>query len=69
MIAEKIILEEQNLATLENLKNKDKNSGRVDINHLLARVRNQKNKETKINIVLFGLFASALLIVGIILSF
>ena len=44
-------------------------NGRVDINDLLARVRKEKEKESKTNIVFFGLFASLVLIVGILLSF
>ena len=44
-------------------------SGRVDINHLLARVRKEKNKENKISFIIFcGLF-SIIVIVGAILSF
>ena len=44
-------------------------SGRVDINNLLARVREEKKKENKMNLVFFCLFASLIFIVGIILSF
>ena len=44
-------------------------NGRVDINDLLARVRKKKNKESKTNIVFFGLFASLMLVIGILLSF
>ena len=44
-------------------------SARVDINNLLARVRDEKKKENKINLVFFGLFASLIIVVGIILSF
>ena len=43
--------------------------GRVDINDLLARVREEKKKENKVNLVFLGLFASVILVVGIILSF
>jgi hypothetical protein len=42
---------------------------RVDINDLLARVREEKKKEYKINLVFFGLFASIIVVVGLILSF
>lgn len=48
--------------------NKTKHSGRVDINHLLARVRKEEKKEYKINLIFFGLFASLVLVVGILLS-
>ena len=46
-----------------------KMSARVDINELLARVRKEKKKENKLNMVFFSLFASLILVVGIILSF
>tara|TARA_B100000767_G_C19356938_1_gene366205 strand:- start:90 stop:305 length:216 start_codon:yes stop_codon:yes gene_type:complete len=71
MSAEKINISDSNnlppLAT-PDLK-EEKIKGRVDINNLLARVREEEKKETKINIVFFGLFASLVIVVGIILSF
>ena len=42
---------------------------RVDINDLLARVREEKKKEYKVNLVFFGLFSSIIVVVGLILSF
>ena len=70
MSAEKIISEEQNLATLQTPKVADEVlPGRVDINKLLARVRKEKRQENKVNLIFFGLFSSLILIVGIILSF
>ena len=71
MSAERIInIEKKDTVTLKNLEEKEKIfNGRVDINELLARVRKEKEKESKTNIVFFGLFASLVLIVGILLSF
>ena len=46
-----------------------KTSGRVDINHLIARAKNVKKKEKKTNAIIFGIFSSLFLVVGIILSF
>ena len=46
-----------------------KMSARVDINHLLARVREEKKRENKANLVFFGLFTSLIVVVGLILSF
>tara|TARA_B100000795_G_C22412115_1_gene291248 strand:+ start:243 stop:455 length:213 start_codon:yes stop_codon:yes gene_type:complete len=70
MSAEKIITNDENPS---NLKSPDtinvKHSGRVDINHLLDRVRKEKQKENKINIIFFVLFAALIIIVGILLSF
>ena len=44
-------------------------SGRVDINHLIARVRLEKQKENKINLIFFGLIIALVVVVGTILSF
>ena len=44
-------------------------SGRVNINDLLARVRDEQKKQNKVNITFFGIFASLVIVVGIILSF
>ena len=72
MSTEKIVSTEINdlphLAT-PNKSEEASFSGRVDINNLLARVREEKKKENKINMLFFSLFTSLVLIVGIILSF
>ena len=44
-------------------------SGRVNINHLLARVREEQKKQIKVNLTFFGIFVSLVVVVGIILSF
>ena len=44
-------------------------SGRVNINDLLARVRDEQKKQNKVNITFFGIFTSLVIVVGIILSF
>tara|TARA_B110000971_G_C19677405_1_gene349490 strand:+ start:253 stop:462 length:210 start_codon:yes stop_codon:yes gene_type:complete len=68
MSAEKILSEKLNPSTLNVLEEKNKRSSRVDINHLLERVRKEKQKENKTNLVFFGLFAALVLIAGILLS-
>ena len=68
MSAEKILSEKVNPSTLNVLEEKNKRSSRVDINHLLERVRKEKQKENKTNLVFFGLFAALVLIAGILLS-
>jgi Pyruvate/2-oxoacid:ferredoxin oxidoreductase gamma subunit len=68
MSAEKILSEKFNPSTLNVLEEKNKRSSRVDINHLLERVRKEKQKENKTNLVFFGLFAALVLIAGILLS-
>ena len=70
MSAEKIINSENTIINLKTSEVKEKvSSSRVDINHLLARVRKEKQVERKTNIVFFGLFIALLAIVGIFLSF
>ena len=70
MSAEKIIYEEQNKNRFRDpVLNEVKFSGRVDINHLIARARKIKEKENKTNLVFFGLISALVLIVGILLSF
>ena len=71
MSTEKLInTERQNFSSLAIPKIEEKKlSARVDINDLLARVREVRKKENKLNLVFFGLFASLILVVGTILSF
>ena len=71
MSAEKIIREEQrNFTYYKTPENAVKKmSTRVDINELIARVRKEKIKEKKVNLIFFGLILSLILVVGIILSF
>ena len=70
MSAEKITSTgEDNLVNLETPNDaRPKFDGRVDINDLIARVREEKKKENKVNFVFFGLFSSLILVVGIILA-
>ena len=70
MSAEKIInSDKQNFTSLSTPEASKKIlPNRVDINDLLARVRDEKKKENKINIVFFSLFASVVFIFGIVLS-
>ena len=70
MITEKNIQVELNPSTLTTSKlNEDKHSGRVDINHLIARVRKEKSDENRSTLVFLSMLASLIIIVGIILSF
>jgi hypothetical protein len=72
MSAEKINSTEVNdlppLATPEKSEEVS-SSGRVDINILLNRARKVKEKETRASFVFFGLTASLIFVVGLILSF
>ena len=70
MSSENNIFDEKKNLTLMNPKIKSKiSSGRVDINVLINRIRLEKQKENKTNLVFFGLIMSLVVVVGIILSF
>ena len=43
-------------------------SGRVDINHLMSKVRNEQKKQRNENLIFFGLVSSVVVITGIIAS-
>ena len=61
------ILESENLE-LENNNQKKKNV-KVDINLLMDKVREEKKKEKKENLIFVSLIASVILITGAIASF
>jgi len=44
-------------------------SGRVDINHLIARVRKEKDKENKINLIILLSVTVFVFFIAIMLSF
>ena len=71
MSAEKVINNTKNIltTTMTPEGNVKTTSGRVDINVLINRIRLEKQKENKINLVFFGLIMSLVVVVGIILSF
>jgi t-SNARE complex subunit (syntaxin) len=70
MSAEKITHNDNNIDALTNsVDNEIKFSGRVDINHLLARARKVKERENKINLIFIGMIIIIVCIIGIILSF
>ena len=47
----------------------DQSSKRVDINDLLSKVRAEKNKEKKENLIFVGLICGVVAVTGIIASF
>ena len=70
MSAEKIINAAETFITSKTSEmNEKKISRTVDINHLIARVRNEKKKENKVNLIFLSLFAALISIIIIILSF
>ena len=69
MSTEKIIISgKEDLATLMTSKTGRKSSGRVDINNLIARVRLEKQKENKTNMIFVSLIVCLVVIVGTIIS-
>ena len=71
MSAEKIINYDINLKKSPSISiiDEKKITKRVDINNLLARVRDKQKQENKINLIFFGLFGILIFVVAIILSF
>tara|TARA_B100000787_G_C16164675_1_gene283220 strand:- start:61 stop:276 length:216 start_codon:yes stop_codon:yes gene_type:complete len=71
MSAEKIINYDINLKKSPSISiiDEKKITKRVDINNLLARVRDKQKQESKINLIFFGLFGILIFVVAIILSF
>ena len=69
MSSEQIYHKPETKTPKNSIENKFKvNTGRVDINDLLLKVREEKKKEKKENIVFFGLISSVVVITGIIAS-
>tara|TARA_B110000967_G_C18831723_1_gene534438 strand:- start:97 stop:312 length:216 start_codon:yes stop_codon:yes gene_type:complete len=70
MSTEKIIYnEKKDLAAMISPKVNEKiSSGRVDINDLIARVRLEKQKENKTNMIFVSLIVCLVVIVGTIIS-
>ena len=72
MSGERIIEAKQNIKTSSDIaktsKSPSKVSGRVDINNLMSRVREEERKQKKENLVFFGIVASVIAITGIIAS-
>ena len=72
MSGERIIEAKQNIRTssdtVKTSKSTSKISGRVDINDLMSRVREEERKQKKENLVFFGLISSVIVITGIIAS-
>ena len=70
MSTEKITINgKEDLATLMTSETGKQSSGRVDINNLIARVRLEKQKENKTNMIFLSLVVCLLVIVATILSF
>ena len=60
---------EQLTAKYLNKTSTDRTLKKVDINHLLSKVRQEKNKEKKENYIFLGLICGVIVVTGIIASF
>ena len=63
MSGERLTAKDLNKTTVDN------SSKKVDINNLLAKVRQEKNKEKKENYIFLGLICGVVAVTGIIASF
>jgi len=72
MSGERIIESERHIKTPADIgissSSPTKIPGRVDINNLMSRVREEERKQKKENLVFFGLISSVIVITGIIAS-
>ena len=71
MSGERILQTEESIKTqsIDKVSNSSsKIPGRVDINNLMSKVREEERKQKKENLVFFGLIISVIIITGIIAS-
>ena len=47
----------------------DRSSKKVDINYLLSKLRQKKNKDKKVNYIFLGLLCGVVAVTGIVASF
>jgi hypothetical protein len=72
MSAEKIInvkADELSSLVTPQISKEVSSKPRVDINNLIARVREERKREYKTNLMFFSLSVSLIVVVGLILSF
>ena len=70
MSGERIVQNEHGVETQPNVisETSTKIPGRVDINNLMSRVREEERKQKKENLVFFGVISSVIVVTGIIAS-
>ena len=66
MSGEQVIQDQSSQAHQKTVRTQQEIHHRVDINVLMAKVRSEKKKQNKENLVFFGLVSSVVVIVGII---
>ena len=68
MSGEQAIQDQSSNIHLKTVGTKERIHHRVDINVLMAKVRNEKKKQNKENLVFFGLISSVVVVLGLIAS-
>ena len=68
MSVERNLKSPKNISHSRSARKPRKISGRVDINHLMSKVRDEEKKQRKENLIFFGLVSSVVVITGIIAS-
>ena len=66
---ERNLKDPKNISYSRSVRKPRKIPGRVDINHLMSKVRDEEKKQRKENLIFFGLVSSVVVITGIIASF
>jgi len=61
-------VETPNKVVVETSATRTKIPGRVDINNLMSKVREEERKQKKENVVLFGFISGVIVVTGIIAS-
>ncbi len=62
------LVHSQPVTNYKPAKKKTKINGRVDINKLMFKVRNEENKQRKENLLFLGIISSVIVVIGIVAS-
>ena len=62
------LVQSQTTTNYNPTKKATKINGRVDINKLMFKVRNEENKQRKENLLFLGIISSVIVVIGIVAS-
>ena len=62
------LVQSQTTTNYKPTKKATKINGRVDINKLMFKVRNEENKQRKENLLFLGIISSVIVVIGIVAS-
>ena len=62
------LVHSQPVTNYKPAKKTTKINGRVDINKLMFKVRNEENKQRKENLLFLGIISSVIVVIGIVAS-